>query len=78
MNNQRLKGEDAISVLSKKYNTQLPTGFNAIANVRLVPKANIDGIGTSTAMHSVVGTMAYADTVTWYLLYLRFRVGPLP
>ncbi|MDU3450192.1 MAG: hypothetical protein E7F44_16405 [Morganella morganii] len=32
----------------------------------------------SAAMHPVVDTMAFADTVTWYLLYLRFSVGLKP
>lgn len=32
----------------------------------------------SAAMHPVVDTMAFADTVTWYLLYLRFSVGLIP
>jgi len=30
------------------------------------------------AMYPVVDTMAFADTVTLYLLYLRFSVGFIP
>jgi len=47
-------------------------------SVRYVPKTDIDGISASAAMHPVVDTMSFADTVTWYLLYLRFSIGPMP
>ena len=32
----------------------------------------------SAAMPPFVDTMAFADMVTWYLLYLRFSVGLIP
>jgi len=38
----------------------------------------VDGQQRLLTLHPVVDTMAFADKVTWYLLYLRFSVGLKP
>jgi hypothetical protein len=71
-----------IQVSTPKKNTEIDFFYSFKlrfhTNVRNRPQADNDGISTRAAMHSVVDTMAFADTVTWYLLYLRFSVGTMP